>query len=42
MFSVHCTKMGESGFAPTRRMVNRFWGYMWKMRTAHFVLIISL
>ena len=37
MFSVRCTEMGESGFAPTRRITNRFWGYMWKMCKTHFL-----
>ena len=36
MFSVCCTEMGESGFAPTRQITNRFLVYMWKMYKAHF------
>ena len=37
MFSARCAEMGESGFAPTRRMTNRFWGYMWEMYKTHFL-----
>ena len=37
MFSARCAEMGESGFAPTRRITNRFWGYMWKMCKTHFL-----
>ena len=37
MFSARCAEMGESGFAPTCRITNRFWGYMWKMCKTHFL-----
>ena len=37
MFFVRCTEMGESGFAPTRRMTNRFLVYMWEMYKTHFL-----
>ena len=30
MFSARCAEMGESGFAPTRRITNRFWVYIWR------------
>ena len=36
MFSARCAEMGESGFAPTRQITNRFLVYMWKMYKAHF------
>ena len=37
MFSARCAEMGESGFAPTRRMTNRFLVYMWEMYKTHFL-----
>ena len=36
-FSTRCAEMGESGFAPTRRMTNRFLVYMWEMYKTHFL-----
>ena len=37
MFSARCAEMGESDFAPTCRMTNRFLVYMWEMYKTHFL-----
>ena len=41
MFSARCAEMGESGFAPTRRMTNRFLVYMWEMYKTHFLDVVG-
>ena len=42
MFSVRCTEMGESGFAPTRRITNRFWSICEKCTTRIFLIMALL
>ena len=37
MFSAQRAEMGESGFAPTRQMTNRFLVYMREMYKTHFL-----
>ena len=37
MFSARCAEMGESGFAPTRRMTNRFGVYIWRCTKPYFL-----
>ena len=39
MFSARCAEMCESGFAPTRRITNRFWVYMWKCTKRIFLIM---
>ena len=37
MFSARCAEMGESGFAPTRRITNRFGVYIWRCTKPYFL-----